>query len=277
MIPQKNLSRLAHRLSKKGGRLIPETVLAHDYCLAWFLCGLPQTPLGDLLVSKGGTALKRCYFGDYRFSEDLDFTLLAETPFETIRSELDPVFKKTYEDSGIRFTFDRKDRESHSNSHTFFLAYEGPLPGKGKNVKVDITIKETLVRPIQKRSVLRGYDEYEDLPEKREIQVYSLDEIAIEKATALGDPARNEPRDLYDLWFLCTNKQVVMESIIDGIQQKSEFRGKDFASLGIEFRKKEPRLKALWEKRLAGQMTQLPPFEAVYREVQRNFRQANLL
>jgi predicted nucleotidyltransferase component of viral defense system len=45
--------------------------LERDYCLAWFLAGLSQSQLGKLLIFKGGTALKRCYFGDYRFSEDL--------------------------------------------------------------------------------------------------------------------------------------------------------------------------------------------------------------
>ena len=28
------------------------------------------------MIFKGGTSLKKCYFGDYRFSEDLDFTAL---------------------------------------------------------------------------------------------------------------------------------------------------------------------------------------------------------
>jgi len=46
-------------------------VLERDYCLAWFLVGLSQSKLHDLLIFKGGTALKRCHFGDYRFSEDL--------------------------------------------------------------------------------------------------------------------------------------------------------------------------------------------------------------
>jgi predicted nucleotidyltransferase component of viral defense system len=43
-----------------------------------------RSPLRDRLAFKGGTALKKCYFGDYRFSEDLDFTLIAETSWEEI-------------------------------------------------------------------------------------------------------------------------------------------------------------------------------------------------
>ena len=78
MIPQRNLALLSNRLARGGGRRIPEAVLERDYCLAWFLIGLSRTPLRERLAFKGGTALKRCYFGDYRFSEDLDFTLTAE-------------------------------------------------------------------------------------------------------------------------------------------------------------------------------------------------------
>jgi predicted nucleotidyltransferase component of viral defense system len=67
MIPQRNLSLLANRLAKDGGRRIPEGVLERDNCLAWFLAALAESDLKTVLSFKGGTALKRCYFGDYRF------------------------------------------------------------------------------------------------------------------------------------------------------------------------------------------------------------------
>src|SRR5713101_6515867 len=141
MIPQRNLSILSNRLARQGGRRIPEAVLERDYCLAWFLVALSRSPLRERLAFKGGTALKRCYFGDYRFSEDLDFTLTSDVPFETIRKELDPVFNEVLRASGIVFRFEREDRQSHVNSHTFYLGYEGPLPARvASQVKVDITI-----------------------------------------------------------------------------------------------------------------------------------------
>src|SRR5579872_3108892 len=109
MIPQRSLSVLSNRLARGGGRRIPEAVLERDYCLAWFLVGLSRAPLREFLVFKGGTALKRCYFGDYRFSEDLDFTLSGDVSFERIRDELDPVFEEVRRASGIAFRFDRTD------------------------------------------------------------------------------------------------------------------------------------------------------------------------
>ena len=60
---------------------IPWHVIERDYLLSWFLAGISQVPtLFDTLVFKGGTALRKCYFDDYRFSEDLDFTGLPEAP-----------------------------------------------------------------------------------------------------------------------------------------------------------------------------------------------------
>ena len=148
MIPQRDISLLANRLARAGGRRIPESVLERDYCLAWLLSSLAGSDLRSKLAFKGGTALKRCYFGDYRFSEDLDFTLLEPTSFEDLRLGLEPVYAAVRADSGIEFAFDRDDRNTHANSHTFYLRYIGPLPAGG-TVKVDITIREQLVFPIE--------------------------------------------------------------------------------------------------------------------------------
>lgn len=278
MIAQRNLSLLSNRLAREGGRRIPETVLERDYCLAWFLVGLSRTPLRERMAFKGGTAMKRCYFGDYRFSEDLDFTLIEEVPFEVIRGELEPVFEEVRHASGIVFRFEREDRQSHANSHTFYLAYEGPLPARAANeVKTDITIRERLVLPLAERAVVRGYDQYEDLPEGAILRVYSLDEIAVEKIVALGDRARNEPRDLYDAWHLTSESYVDLARLRGEIERKLEFRGRTLATFGEEFRKKETRLKRLWTARLATQMVRLPEFDGVFRAVQRSVRQAGLI
>jgi len=119
MIPQRNLSVLSNHLARGGGRRIPEAVLERDYCLAWFLVGLSRSSLREHLVFKGGTALKRCYFGDYRFSEDLDFTLASKIPLESILVGLEEVYAQVRSASGIPIHYSREDRTKHENSHTF--------------------------------------------------------------------------------------------------------------------------------------------------------------
>jgi predicted nucleotidyltransferase component of viral defense system len=277
MIPTRNLSLLSNRLAK-AGRRIPEAVLERDYCLAWFLVALSRTPLRDRLAFKGGTAIKRCYFGDYRFSEDLDFTLAAEAEFETIRRALDVVFAEARRATGAVFRFAREDRRPHENSHTFYLGYEGPLPApaRGREVKVDITIGERLVFALEDRPVLRGYKEYADLPDGAKVRVYSLNEIAAEKVVALMDRARNEPRDLYDVWYLATGRHVDLAELVTAIERKWDYRGKKLDSVRGEFLAKEARYKKLWSPRLSGQMADLPEFTEVYRSVRRALRQAGL-
>ncbi len=277
MIPQRDLSLLSNRLARAGGRRIPEAVLERDYCLAWFLVALSRMPLCQRLAFKGGTALKRCYFADYRFSEDLDFTLTTETPFEVIRQELEPVFAEARRATAAVFRFVREDRHAHANSHTFYLGYEGPLPAAtDKEVKVDITIRERLLFPLENRLVLRGYDEYSDLPADTRVRVYSLSEIAAEKVVALMDRARNEPRDLYDVWYLATVGHLNVANLANAVERKWEFRGQTLADVRREFRTKEARFRQLWHPRLSAQLTELPDFAQVYRTVLRALRHAGL-
>ncbi len=70
MIHSGEVSRLAHRLG------LGDKTIEKDYVLTWVLLAIAASPLRDLLAFKGGTAIKKMYVPHYRFSEDLDFTLL---------------------------------------------------------------------------------------------------------------------------------------------------------------------------------------------------------
>ena len=84
MIPQRNISLIANKITTAGGSRIPETIIERDYVLAWFLTCLAAHGLRGCLAFKGGTALRRCWFNDYRFSEDLDFTLTRAIALDEI-------------------------------------------------------------------------------------------------------------------------------------------------------------------------------------------------
>jgi len=207
---------------------------------------MSETPLTDLLAFKGGTAIKKCYIPDYRFSEDLYFTLREGIAFNVIQEQLACVFEYVVHASGIKLQISRHDRHSHENCHTFFLGYEDPLPGvTGKEVKVAITIREQIVFPVALQPVLKAYDEYVDLPDNAKIGVYSVDEIVTEKIVALLDPARNEPRDLYDFWYLTTNGLANPADLIEAVNLKMNSRGKEMTDPKETFIRKEAKLKKL--------------------------------
>lgn len=281
MIPQSQISKLSNRiLREQGGRRIPEYVLERDYCISWFLVGLSMVPLRNQLAFKGGTALRHCYFADYRFSEDLDFTLLQEIPFDDIKKELEKVYEKVKYTSNVSLEFSRQDLTVHHNSYTFYLAYEGPLPKTSttKEIKVDITIKERIVHQLSDREVLNCCEEFLDIPKQNIIRVYPLAEIAIEKIVALLDRASTEPRDLYDLWYITeVTKLVDLNDYLVAVEMKLKYRGKKLTEVRDEFRKKEMRLKKTWESRLGAQMSSIPEFDSIYRAVKRRLRQARII
>ena len=70
MISRTELQILANREKVALG------ILGKDYVMTEVLKALSKVPeLQDLLVFKGGTALGKIYFPDWRYSEDLDFTV----------------------------------------------------------------------------------------------------------------------------------------------------------------------------------------------------------
>jgi len=74
-------SRLRHAAQTTG---LPLQVLEKDYALSYILAGMASNDqLAQTLILKGGTALKKLYFGDYRFSEDLDFSTI-DAPHDEI-------------------------------------------------------------------------------------------------------------------------------------------------------------------------------------------------
>lgn len=278
MIKQKNISLLSNRLLKEhSGRRIPEFVLERDYCIAWFLVGYSKTALPEMLAFKGGTVLKRCYFDDYRFSEDLDFTLLDGTEPDTLLTEFETAFGITHAMSGISFKIAKVENSTNRTFRCYF-SYDGPLPRTSNTIKVDITLSEKLTFQLEDRFVLTSYIEFDDLPEDASIKAYSLKEIATEKVVAILDRRRSEPRDIYDFWYLTRSQYVDCLDLVPAIEEKLTFRGLKLVDEAKNFDSgKEAKYRKAWKQRLEQQMSQLPEFESVNRAVQREFRRVHIL
>ena len=91
----------------------------------------------------------------------------------------------------------------------------------------------------------------------------------MEKIEALSKPARNEPRDLYDLWYLLDQFDFWLPELQSELEAKFEFRNRSTDNILQSIEKKEKRLRKLWKERLAQQVSDLPPYDRVFREVKR--------
>ena len=92
----------------------------------------------------------------------------------------------------------------------------------------------------------------------------------------MSDPAGNQPRDLYDLWFLLEHGEFWLPGLRSGFEEKPAFRGRSAENVLEDIATKEDRLRRLWEQRLARQMSNLLPFDNVFRDVSRQLRSADL-
>ena len=129
--------------------------------------------------------------------------------------------------------------------------------------------------PLQDRPIHRTYDSFDDLPEGLTVKVYAIEEIVVEKLLALSDRARNEPRDLYDLWYLFGSGDMRVAELRAELDAKLALRQRVVVGMEQAIAAKEDRLRRLWTARLAHQMRHLPSFDDVFREVLRLVRAAN--
>lgn len=271
MIEQRNLFRLQSKLTVRG-KSIPVKTLEKDYIATWILVALAEQDMENFCVFKGGTALKKFYLKNYRFSEDLDFTLLNPITINGLKQKLDSAFKKILDLANIPLTINRD--ESHSNSHTIIVNFSGPLGASMSRgeIKIDLTINELLLFPITRKKFFHLYGEYDDIPRGVGVLVYSIEEIIIEKLVSLIDPKRNEPRDIYDVWYLLDKDLVQLDLLKNSFLQKAAFKKVGDLDLAKSLNRKEDIYKRLWDIRLDHQILNLPYFEEVYRDLKRRLR-----
>ncbi len=76
-----NVSQMLHELSKQNHMRLD--ILEKEYALSYLLAAIAKTPdIGEKIVLKGGTALRKLYYRGYRFSEDLDYSTLHIGPLQ---------------------------------------------------------------------------------------------------------------------------------------------------------------------------------------------------
>ena len=84
-----------------GNEGVPQAIVEKDYALSVALKLIAESELGDKIVFKGGTAIKKVYFEKARFSEDLDFNSENMQKLE-ILALLSKVFTRK-EVEGVKF------------------------------------------------------------------------------------------------------------------------------------------------------------------------------
>ncbi|MCK4406522.1 MAG: nucleotidyl transferase AbiEii/AbiGii toxin family protein [Bacteroidales bacterium] len=265
---------------------IEEEVIDKNWILGHFLNAMFSfSDISDNFVFKGGTCLKKNYFQDYRFSEDLDFTLLDET---FVINEL--FFKRiiglTEQNSGAKFYLKNIKPQIHKDipqgyevTVLFWGAFHKPnqviLPVNRwqTKIKLDISFSEKIIVKPELKNISHSYSDSEIISSL--VPVYPLNEIVAEKLRSLLQ--RNRPRDIYDLYYLSEIIPTTDYSDIVGIlKQKSENKNIDCCKYDdFVNQKKYKNNKRAWESSLAYHLPQgqLADYDVAYNKVEQFVKQ----
>lgn len=265
MILQREISKSAQRDG------VPERTVEKHYAIHWLMLGLATTALHAKLAFKGGTSLRLCHFKGHRYSEDVDLTALAAPGAEEARDAFAKAFAWIGRESAVPFELPATPFEAGADGFSFHVGYSGPLGAQAgrRDVKIDVNWSERLCFPVRARKVNRHYS---DIPSAPFVRCYSIEEVLVEKFRSLLNPARREPRDVYDLAFLIEHAPYDLGEVAAAFRTKAEFKRLAPDALVSTIDKKERALAALWEKRLANQVAALPPFGAAFKSVRREAR-----
>lgn len=251
---------------------LTEEVVEKDYVLGWLLWGIGTDPvLSQQWVFKGGTCLKKCYIETYRFSEDLDFTVLPGGPYEP--TAIEPLLRRTldriHDASGIVFSARppalrlRPDGLSTEGRVYYIGPRQTPQPAR---VKLDISANETVVRPPVLREI--GHPYPDPLPRPGQVRCYSFEEVFAEKLRAMAQ--RGRPRDLYDIvnLFRRNDLRLYPKQIASALAEKCAVKNiavptaSDFIDSPLL-----AELESEWANMLGHQLPALPPLAPFLEEL----------
>lgn len=262
---------------------IPKSTIDKDWVLGHFIDAIFSIPeCKENLIFKGGTCLRKCYFSNYRFSEDLDFTC-TNPKFELTKKMLNQLVQIITERTEIPLHIEELKPLQHKDKLTGYKAIikfwgadhprnQAPPPPERwtTSIKIEIILYELMIFPVETREVYHPYsDQLSETP--LEVPCYAIHEVLSEKLRALIQRSYTAPRDFYDIWYLANHvKDIDWKKVTTAFHQKMEFKGLEFT--GIEQminEENDKRLKAAWKNSLGHQIpeVQLPDYEVIKKEL----------
>jgi len=226
MIPTEEINKTSETLG------VPLVNVEKDYVMGWMLWALySQSQLSESLVLKGGNCLRKVYFPETRFSDDLDFTALrmpAELEFKQEVNSLCQMLKST---ASIPFELDQTRVEEKPTPDQDCKALDARVYFRGfagdssliLRLKFDISEFETIVFPPVLNPLLHGYSDASSCSVN--VRAYTLEEVLAEKLRSWIQ--RTRARDLFDAVKIIQQSGLTINKrrMLDAFLRKTLFKG----------------------------------------------------
>lgn len=251
--------------SKKSN--VPADTIDKDYVLGHFLNVLFSFQWAkENLIFKGGTCLRKCYFENYRFSEDIDLTIINQN-FILTRKAINEVCEKLKNVTGIETNMLMFVEVQHNNQKVGWdieICYWGanhnpsetPIFRKDCHTKIILEIRhfELMLFENIEREIIHNYSDTELIVNT--IPCYSIEEVLAEKMRALIQRNRGEARDYFDLWYIKTHiNEIDWQGVKEAFFKKCTFKNIVFDDVSDLFKPERMKQVAItWDKRLSHQL-----------------------
>jgi len=276
MILQKEIATIAEHAG------VTKTVIDKDWVLGHFIAAIFSIPdIKRNLIFKGGTCLRKCWFPNYRFSEDLDFTSLSGN-FEFTEKHLTEICGQVEGHTGIRAHIVSLQPILYRDKKVGYEAvvrYWGadhsrnespPIPARWHTkIKIEIILYEQIIFAPVEKEISHPYSDR--LLPIGKIRSYGIEEVLSEKIRALVQRSYTAPRDYYDIWYLYSHiNDLNWGEIKDAFYEKMKFKEFDFTGVDQLINPKNRNtVKHAWKNSLGHQIParDLPDFAQVEEEL----------
>lgn len=245
---------------------VPPETIEKDYVISWILNCICNSDLKNNIVFYGGTAIKRIYFEEHRFSEDIDLKSPDFFNLEKLKNLLNLDFAK--KNANLSLEIDTTKTYQEKDRIILFITYSGyeEITGATKEIKVDLLMNSKIAGEIIKKPIIASYSDLTNV-RSTSINVVSANTILANKISMLFDLSRNEPRDIFDIWFLLNRADKFdfnIKKIKDFFHEHWGFH-LTLNNLNSELDKESIKLK--WKNRLSHQLSEVPNYNKVIKEI----------
>jgi predicted nucleotidyltransferase component of viral defense system len=189
-----------------------------DYVFGWFLLAVFRAPeLREKLVLKGGNCLRKAYFPNTRFSNDLDLCCESELDADALVQSFNSACQFVQDNTGVQFDLARSqvrvqdeldNKRRVLDARVYFNDFYGNADHIWIRLSIDITEFDRIYLPIQERKIIHPYSDEASFDGS--VRCLKLEELVANKLKCLLQ--RKHVPDVYDLVYsVFVNKDLAVD------------------------------------------------------------------
>ena len=180
MIPLTEINNAANKFQ------VSAETIEKDYVISWILLCLAKSSLKENFIFYGGTAIKRVYFENHRFSEDIDLFNTEKMTHDDLLKQLD-CLNYARDMANLDLEINKNSIIVTRNRIQLYIQYRGydEIVGVPKEIRLDFSMGIPLFGKVKNIKIITSYSDLHQYND--ELTVLTLNTILANKIGLLKD------------------------------------------------------------------------------------------